>query len=91
MENINVTIKPSHMVGNSWSHGDNPDGRKCPLNEALEEMFPDSNIDVGAFRVRIDKNFFEIPENWCMLNAEEIIKKANEGDMSEILVELTLY
>jgi hypothetical protein len=35
--------------------------RGCPIHYALQQMFPDANIAVGAFRCCIDDTFYALP------------------------------
>lgn len=82
---LTVTIKPKHMVGNSWSHGEADKDRQCPLHEALVEA---GHKDVGVSGVSfvadgIRYNTYQHPV-WDSENARKLIKEANEGDLKEI-------
>lgn len=85
MSSLTVTIKPKHMVGNSWSHGSADADRKCPLDEALRDSGFE-NVEVGGISFAINGKRYLTYEHpvWNMDNAEKLIKEANEGDLKEI-------
>lgn len=85
---LDVWVKPHHMKGNSWTHGEADASRKCPLYEALEEA-KHEEIYVGGLVALVDGTTYRYPNNWNRAAAMEYIRKANEeGCEDEILVSL---
>ena len=56
-ETLKVKILPKHFAAAPYGYC----GDKCPLGQALMEMFPGGNVWVGAFSCGVGKDQFLIP------------------------------
>lgn len=82
-KDIIVKIEPRHFAASvGWSHVRN---NKCPLFNALKELFPNKDIVVGASGVFIDHTTEQEHRytiiNWGVMNKEgDYVAKVGETD-----------
>lgn len=87
-----ITILPKHMLGNSWTHHDNPEYRRCPLQEAMEEAGM-TDIFVGGVNAEGYKDGIyyvaEFTKNspWFWEKAKDIITRVNHGEELSVDIE----
>lgn len=83
MELVTVTILPKHLKGNSWSHMTSYANRRCPLEEALNDMGLKNYTSASfvLFENENDENAKQyIPEHiWNRHEARDLIEAANNG------------
>lgn len=83
MNNIIVEVNKTHFAkATSYVHNN-----KCPLAEALKELYPNSEIEVFTSRAYINGKHFKLKgwtENWLHgglggNKVEELMDKAKDG------------
>lgn len=87
-----ITILPKHMLGNSWSHNENPEMRLCPLYEAMVEAGM-TDVYVGGLNAEGYKDGIhyvaEFTENspWFWKKAKDTITRVNNGEELSVDIE----